>query len=385
MTMNKTALMQLIDRPPTAMVRGRGHYLWDEHNRRYLDFVQGWAVNSLGHNPSLLRDAVAAEFERVVNVGPAYHNQPAAALAERLAETSQLGRVFFLCTGAEANEGALKLARKWGQKHRNGAYELITTHDSFHGRSLAMMAASGKPGFDTLFPPAIAGFRKVPFGDAQAVAHAISDVTVAVMVEPIQGEAGVVVPPAGYLEALRTICDQRGILLIADEIQTGIARTGPFYAHQAEGVLPDIMTLGKGLGGGLPLSALLCREEVACFEPGDQGGTFAAHALLCAVGLSVIEHLLEPAESARRARNSLLLEQSLAKLARQKGLTLRGRGFLWGLVLNEPCAARVRDRAFAQGLLVNAARPNLLRLMPALDVGSDEIAEMSELLARALD
>jgi acetylornithine/N-succinyldiaminopimelate aminotransferase len=382
--MTKTALMQLIDRPPSPMVRGLGSYLWDERGKRYLDFVQGWAVNCLGHSPNVLNAALKAQLERVTNVGPAYHNQPALALAERLAETSQLERVFFLCTGAEANEGAVKLARKWGQKHRQGAYEVITTHESFHGRTLAMMSASGKPGFDTLFPPTVPGFRKVPFGDVGAVTAALSDATVAIMVEPIQGEGGVVVPPDGYLRALRELCDQRGVLLIADEIQTGVARTGPLYAHQSEGVLPDIMTLGKGLGGGLPLSALLCREQVACFEPGDQGGTFAAHALLCAVGLAVLERLLEPDEVTRRAAHAALLERSLGELAHTHGLGLRGRGFLWALVLNEPKAASVRERAFAEGLLVNAARPNVVRLMPSLEVSSAEIAQMTDLLARAL-
>jgi acetylornithine/N-succinyldiaminopimelate aminotransferase len=382
--MTNTALMQLVDRPPSAMLRGRGSYLWDERGTRYLDFVQGWAVNCLGHSPQLIKSAIEAQLERVINVGPAYHNQPALLLAEQLAKTSQLERVFFLCTGAEANEGAVKLARKWGQKHKGGAYEVITTGESFHGRTLAMMAASGKPGFDSLFPPAVPGFRKVPFGDIEAVTAALSDATVAVMVEPIQGEAGVVLPPAGYLQALRTLCDHRGLLLIADEIQTGIARTGPLYAHQADGVLPDIMTLGKGLGGGLPLSALLCRDQVACFEPGDQGGTFAAHALLCAVGLAVLEHVNEPAEVTRRAARAALLAQSLGQLAARHGLALRGRGFLWALVLPEERAKSVRERAFDNGLLLNAARPNVLRLMPSLEVSSAEIAEMAELLSRAL-
>ena len=383
--MNKSALMQLVDRPPSPMVRGSGSYLWDESGKRYLDFVQGWAVNCLGHSPAAISDALKAQLERVINVGPAYHNHSAHALAERLAEASKLARVFFACTGAEANEGAVKLARKWGQKHKEGAYEVITTHDSFHGRTLAMTCATGKPGFDTAFPPAVPGFRKVPFGDAAALEAAIGDATVAVMVEPIQGEAGVVLPPSGYLRALREICDARGVLWIADEIQTGVARTGPLFAHQAEAVRPDIMTLGKGLGGGLPLSAILCREQVACFEPGDHGGTFAAHALLCAVGLAVLDQLLEPSALLRRAQHAALLEHSLREVAQQRDLALRGRGFLWALVLSEPHAERVRDRAFAQGLLVNAARPNVLRLMPSLDVSGPEIAELSEILLRVLD
>ncbi|HTU64063.1 MAG TPA: aminotransferase class III-fold pyridoxal phosphate-dependent enzyme, partial [Polyangiales bacterium] len=245
--MTKTALMELIDRPESPMVRGHGSYLWDERGRRYLDFVQGWAVNCLGHNPEVITRAIETQLLRVTNVGPAYHNQPASELAQRLAGASGLERVFFLCTGADANEGALKLARKWGQKQRGGAHEVIVTQESFHGRTLALMSASGKPGFDTRFPPAVPGFRKVPFGDAAAVEAAIDDATVAVMVEPIQGEAGVVLPDASYLHALRTICERRGVLLILDEVQTGMARTGPLFACQAHGVTPDIMTLGKGL------------------------------------------------------------------------------------------------------------------------------------------
>ncbi len=382
--MTKTALMELIDRPASPMVRGRGSYLWDERGKRYLDFVQGWAVNCLGHNPEVIARAIETQLLRVTNVGPAYHNQPASDLAQRLAGASGLERVFFLCTGADANEGALKLARKWGQKQRGGAHEVITMRESFHGRTLALMSASGKPGFDTRFPPAVPSFRKVPFGDAAAVAAAIDDATVAVMVEPIQGEAGVVMPDANYLHALRAICDQRGVLLIFDEVQTGMARTGPLFAYQAHGITPDIMTLGKGLGGGLPLSALLCSERVACFEPGDQGGTFAAHALLCAVGLAVFDRLTDPVEVARRAAHAALLERSLTGLAERHGLNLRGRGFLWALVLAEPRAQRVRERAFSAGLLLNAARQDVLRLMPSLEVSSAEIAEMCDLLNEAL-
>lgn len=379
------SLMQFNVRPSVRMVRGRGSYLWDEHGRRYLDFVQGWAVNALGHAPELLTRALAAQLERVVHVGNSFHNAPALALAERLAAESGLERVFLASSGVEANEGAVKLARKWGQRNRQGAYEVLTTYDGFHGRTLAMTCASGKPGWADAFPPRVDGFPKVAFGDLAAMRAAISPRTVAVMVEPLQGEAGAVVPPANYLAGLRALCDEAGILLILDEVQTGMGRTGPLFAHQADGIRPDILTVGKGLGGGLPISALLARAEIECFELGDHGGTFAGHALLSAGALAVVEELASERHGRIRKASAHMLERALLALAERHGLTLRGRGHLWGLVLPEARAEQVCASAFERGLLVNAARPNVLRLMPALDVAERELEELQELLSAALD
>jgi acetylornithine/N-succinyldiaminopimelate aminotransferase len=384
MSQQSSALMQFNNKPAPRMVRGRGSYLWDEHGRRYLDFVQGWAVNALGHSPALVRDAVATQLEAVLNPGPAFHNQPSHALAERLAALSGLPRVFLAGSGAEANEAAVKLARKWGQRHKRGAFEVITTLDGFHGRTIAMSNATGKPGFADACAPLIAGFPKVPYGDLEAVARSLGERSVAVMVEPIQGEAGAVMPPPGYLRGLRALCDRAGILLIVDEVQTGMARTGPLFAHQREDVRPDAMTLGKSLGGGLPVSALLAREEVACFELGDHGGTFSAHALLSAGALAVVDHLASPEHLVVRTASAHALEAALAELAVRHGATLRGSGHLWGLVLPSRRAEQVRDRCFELGLLVNAARPDVLRFMPALDVGAEEIAAMHDLLGAAL-
>ncbi|HEX6242110.1 MAG TPA: aminotransferase class III-fold pyridoxal phosphate-dependent enzyme [Polyangiales bacterium] len=378
------ALMQFSERPPPTMVRGEGIYLWDEQDRRYLDLVQGWAVNCLGHSPRVIADALAAQATRVLNVGPAYHNQPAHWLATRLSALSGLSRVCFACSGAEANEVALKLARKWGQLHRSGAFEVLTTRDSFHGRTLALTSATGKASFEGAFPPAVPGFRKVPYDDLEAMEAAISGDTVAVMVEPIQGEAGVVVPTPGYLRGLRALCDRKGILLIADEIQTGMGRTGPLFAHQSEAVRPDIMTLGKGLGAGVPVSALLCRAELDCFAPGDHGGTFAGHALLCSVGLAVVEALTEPGAALERERTAQAFEQLLHRLAAKHGLGVRGRGFLWALVLPQPRAAHVRDKAFERGLLLNAARPDVLRLMPPLNLERAQLQQIEQLLTAVL-
>lgn len=383
MSVTTDAWMSLNLRPEVRMTRGEGSLLWDHNGKRYLDFIQGWAVNCLGHNPEVVRRAVNAQLEAVINVGPACFNEPALKLTYALSKASGLDKVFLASSGVEANEAAVKLARKWGQKHRAGAYEVITTLDSFHGRTLAMTCATGKPGFEQAFPPKVEGFPKVPYGDLDALKAAIHAQTVAIMVEPIQGEAGAVVPPSGYLKALRALCDERGILLILDEIQTGMARTGPLFAYQGEGILPDILTLGKGLGGGMPLSAMLSRAEVMCFEHGDHGSTFGGHAVCSAAGLAVLETLQKPEHVALRKESSLALEAALKETARILGGTLRGSGHLWGIVLDEPRALQIRDRAFELGLLVNAARPNVLRFMPALDVGPPEIDSFQKLIVAA--
>jgi len=377
-------LMVLNERPPVRMVRGEGSHLWDHTGKRYLDFIQGWAVNCLGHSPAALRRAVTAQLDAVVNVGPAFHNEPALALAAALARRAGLDRVFLANSGAEANETAVKLARKWGQKHRGGAYEVITTRDGFHGRTLAMTSATGKAGWDEAFPPRVDGFPKVPFGDVDAVERAIGPRTVGVMVEPIQGEAGAVVPPDGYLAGLRALCDRRGLLLLCDEVQTGMARTGPLFAHQRDRIRPDIMTLGKGLGGGLPIAAVLAREEVACFALGDHGSTFGGGPLMCAGALAVLAALEEPGAADARAVSSARLEFQLRAIAAEVGASVRGRGHLWGLLLPAPTAEAVTRRAFEAGLLLNAPRPGILRLMPALTVTAAEIDAMADLLRAAL-
>jgi acetylornithine/N-succinyldiaminopimelate aminotransferase len=377
--------MSITLRPDAVMVRGEGSFLWDDAGRRYLDFVQGWAVNALGHAPAVVRDALARQSALLLTPSPAFHNAPQLALARALTERCALERVFFCNSGAEANEGAIKLARKWGRLHRGGAFRIVTMHGAFHGRTLATMAASGKPGWNEIFPPAMPGFAKVTFGDLAAMSDALDESTVAVLVEPIQGEGGVVVPPAGYLRDLRDLTRRRGVLLMLDEVQTGMARTGPLFAHQASGIEPDVMTLGKGLGGGVPLAALLAREEVSCFEPGEQGGTFNGNPLMTAVGLAVLEAICEPGFVASRAQVARTLEAGLADLARRDGCPgIRGSGFLLALRLPGAVGAAVVAACFARGLLVNAPRPELIRLMPSLAVSASEVACMLEILSDAL-
>ena len=378
-------LMHVAVRPPRVMVRGSGSYLWDHEGTRYLDFVQGWAVNALGHAPPEISAALSAQAQTLITASPAFHNGPQLSFARELTRAAGLAQVHFTNSGAEANEAALKLARKWGRLQRGGAHQIITTVGSFHGRTLALMAASGKPGWDALFPPVMPGFVKVPYADVAAVESQIGPETVAVMVEPIQGEAGVIVPPDGYLRELRGVCDERGLLLICDEVQTGMGRTGSLFAFEREGVRPDILTLGKGLGGGVPISAVLANERASCFVPGDQGGTYNGNPLMVAVARRVFELVSRPEFlEAVRARGCYL-ERRLAPLCASRGIGLRGRGLLWALVLPDDNAEAIVARCFAAGLLINAPRPNLLRLMPSLRVSESEIDEFADLLERALE
>jgi acetylornithine/N-succinyldiaminopimelate aminotransferase len=370
-------LMPIVQRPAPVMVRGAGSYLWDDRGARYLDFIQGWAVNALGHAPAEVVRALNQQAATLLTPSPALHNAPQLALATRLTRLSKLHQACFTSSGAEAIEVAIKLARKWGRLHRDGAFEIVTTHGAFHGRTLAAMAASGKPGWDALFPPVVPGFTKVEFGDLDAMRAAVTDRTAAILVEPIQGEAGVVVPPAGYLTALRKLADERGVLLMLDEIQTGIGRTGRLFAHEHEGVRPDVMTLGKGLGGGVPIAATLANERASVFEPGDQGGTFAGNPLTAATALAVLDVVCQRGFLRDVQSRGEELGSGLHALSeRHGGVEIRGRGLLWAMRLAVPVAESVRDACLARGLLVNAARPDVLRFMPSLRVSSAEIEEM---------
>jgi len=385
MSTDVSALMKITDRPPVVMVEGHGSWLRDEDGKTYLDFVQGWAVNCLGHSPAVIAETIAFQARRLINCSPAYYNAEMAQLATRLAAASGLAQVFFCNSGAEANEGAIKLARKWGARYREGAHEIITMDHGFHGRTLATMAASGKAAWESLFEPKVSGFTKVTLGDLEAVKRAITPRTVAVMLEPIQGEAGVY--PAGdeFLRGLRAVCAEARLLLILDEIQTGIGRTGRFLACEHAGIEPDILTLGKGLGGGVPLAALVAAEAVCCFEPGDQGGTFNGSPLMTAIGNAVVEAVNQPAFLADVTAKGEYLAQRLRELSASLGHgEVRGRGLLLALELRGTDAGKVSRSAMDRGLLINAPRPDSLRFMPALNVTREEIDRMLVLLEGVL-
>jgi acetylornithine/N-succinyldiaminopimelate aminotransferase len=264
------ALMEITSRPPSVFVRGEGSLLWDDTGKCYLDFIQGWAVNCLGHSPPEIAEALATQAKLLLTPSPAFYNAPSLKLAKALTDNSCFDQVFFANSGGEANEGAIKLARKYGILHRGGAYEIITFEGGFHGRTLATMSASGKKAFEPLFEPKVPGFPKARLNDLASVKRLISDKTVAVMLEPIQGEAGVWPATDQFLRELRELTRTHGLLLIFDEIQTGMGRTGKLFHYEHAGIEPDIMTLGKGIGGGVPLAALLATEHASYFEHGDQ-------------------------------------------------------------------------------------------------------------------
>jgi acetylornithine/N-succinyldiaminopimelate aminotransferase len=382
------SVMFITKRPDIVMVEGKGSWLTDQNGKRYLDFLQGWAVNCLGHcNPGIV-NALHQQAQKLINPSPAFYNEPMIRLSDLLTENSCFDKVFFANSGAEANEGAIKLARKWGQLHKNGAYEIITFDHSFHGRTLATMSASGKPGWDTMFAPQVSGFPKAELNDINSVKKSITDKSVAVMLEPVQGEGGVIPCDDQFMRDLRQLTKEHNLLLIVDEVQAGFGRTGKLFAYQNYGIEPDIMSLGKGIGGGVPLAALLCRDEVACFVPGDQGGTYNGNALMTAVGISVIEQLLAPGFLQSVVTKGALLQSELLKLSSEFSLQgERGKGLLRALMLGKDIGGKLVDLAREhqpEGLLINSPRPDLLRFMPALTVSHEEIMTMCAILRTLL-
>ena len=375
------ALMDITARPPAVFVRGEGSFLWDDTGKRYLDFVQGWAVNCLGHSPPEIAEALTAQAKLLLTPSPAFYNAPSLKLAKALVDYSCFDQVFFTNSGAEANEGAIKLARKYGALHRNGAYEIITFEGGFHGRTLATMSASGKKAFEPLFEPKVSGFPKAQLNDLASVKRLINDKTIGVMLEPIQGEAGVWPATDQFLRELRTLTGKHGLLLILDEIQTGIGRTGKLFHYGHADIEPDIMTLGKGIGGGVPLAALLATAAASCFGHGDQGGTFNGNPLMCAAGLAVLQQVSDPDFLKSVVDTGLYLESELQRMSVRHGLgEVRGRGLLLALDLKHPIAASIVAQAFEDGVLLNAPQPDALRFMPALNVTKAEITGMIDCL-----
>lgn len=385
-------LMYITNRPQLVCVEGQGMWLTDNNGKRYLDYLQGWAVNCLGHSPQCIQDALNAQAKKLINPSPAFYNEPSIKLATLLTDHSCFDRVFFANSGAEANEGAFKLARKWGKVNKNAAgenrYEIITFDHSFHGRTIAAMSASGKAGWDTIFAPQVPGFHKATLNDIASVERLITDKTVAVMLEPVQGEAGVIPATREFMQALRALTKQHKLLLIVDEVQTGMGRTGEMFAYQLSDIEPDIMTLGKGIGGGVPLAALLAKEEVAVFEAGEQGGTYNGNPLMTAVGVAVAETLLAPGFLQSVKDKGDYLGRELTKLSEKHGLAgERGEGLLRALKLGKDIGPQIVDKARElqpAGLLLNSPRPDLLRFMPSLNVTTEELDQMLTLLSGVL-
>jgi acetylornithine/N-succinyldiaminopimelate aminotransferase len=384
--LEKQYLMYNIKRPQMVMVKGEGCRLWDETGRGYLDFVGGWAVNALGHCHPAVVNAIQRQAATLIHTSNQYYTIPQIELARLLVENSCLDKVFLCNSGAEANEGAAKLARKYGKARKGGAYEIISTLKSFHGRTLAMVAATGKPHYQEPYKPLPAGFLNVPFNDISAIKEATGDKTVAVMLEPIQGEGGVNVPSKEYMQDVRKWCDDNGLLLILDEVQTGIGRTGTMFAYEQFGIEPDIMTVSKALGGGVPLGAFLAKQHCAVFEPGDHGSTFGGNPLACAAGIAVVNEMLNQRIPDNAARIGVYLGQKLEEL-RQKNPIItetRGMGLLRAFDLSKEVAGDVMLRCAEEGLLINMVSPTTVRLMPPLIITEEHVDEAVSIIEDVL-
>jgi len=378
--------MSTVERVPVTLVRGQGARVWDEDGRQYLDFVGGWAVNSLGHCHPVVVEAVVEQVRTLIQTSNQFYTVPQVRLAELLVQNSCLDKVFFCNSGAEANEGAVKLARRYGKLNLGGAFGVITTMGSFHGRSLAMTAASGQSKFQQPYVPLPDGFINVEYNSIEAIKGATTEQTCAVMLEPMQGEGGVNLPDDNYLAAVRAWCDLKGILLILDEIQTGLGRTGTLFAYQQSGIEPDIMTLAKGLASGMPIGAILAKDRASVFTPGEHGSTFGGNPLACAAAYATLRFIIDNdiAENANRVGRYLI--EGLESLRRkfQFITDIRGRGLLVALEFSSDIAESIVMACLDRGLLVNRVKPNALRFMPPLIIGNEEVDEALGILDKVL-
>ena len=380
--LSSECLMPSVERAPQIFVRGQGSWLWDSADRAYLDFTQGAGANSLGHSPTALVKALTAQAQALINPGSGLLNRGQLNLAERLCNSTGSDQVYLLNTGSEACEAAIKLARKWGQLHRGGASRIITASGSCHGHGFAALSASDCQ--DNRFEPRLPGFDRVPFNDLPALHAAVDAQTVAIMLEPIQAAAGVLPATEHYLKGVERLCRELGILLILDEVHTGMGRCGRLLAEQLYGVRADIVVMGKGLGGGVPVAALLARGSACCFEPGELDGTHHGNALMASAGLAVLDSVLDHGFLEHVRDSAQHLHEGLARLANRYGHgELCGHGLLWGLRLSDDSADAVVKAAMYEGLLISAPQADCLRFTPALTVSQANIDEMLLRLARA--
>ena len=369
-------------RLPVTLVKGKGAWVWDDKGKKYLDFVGGWAVNCLGHAHPVVTRALNEQAKKLIHTSNQFYTIPQLQLAELLVKNSCLNRVFFGNSGLEANEGAVKLARRYGKLKLNGAYEVITALGSFHGRSLAMTAATGQESFHLPYMPMPEGFINVKYNDIEAIKAATTAKTAAVMLELIEAEIGVNVPDADYLKKVRQWCDQKGILLILDEIQTGICRLGALFGYELYGIEPDIITLAKGLAGGVPIGALLAKEHASVFAPGDHGGTFGGNPLACAVGYATMKYIIQKDIAGNVRKVGQYLMEGLEGLKKKYSfiIEVRGRGLLIAVEFNSEIGQNILMACLENGLLVNKVKPNAIRLMPPLIIGNKEVDEAISIL-----
>jgi len=378
--------MQAVKRVPVTLVRGKGARVWDAEGKEYLDFVGGWAVNTLGHCHPVVVEALVGQAKTLIQTSNQFYTIPQVQLAELLVDNSCLDRVFFCNSGAEANEGAMKLARRYGKLHLDGAYEIITTHGSFHGRTLATVAATGQDKFQQPYIPLPDGFINVDYDSIGAIKAATTSRTCAVMVEPIQGEGGVNVPGDGYLKEVRAWCDEKGMLLILDEIQTGLGRIGSLFGYEQYGVEPDIMTLAKGLGGGVPIGAFLAKERASVFAPGEHGSTYGGNPLVCAAGLATLKFVIDNDIPAKVKSMGQYFVAGLEKLKAKFGfiVEIRGRGLLLAVGFDGDIVEEVVLDCLKEGLLINQVKTNVLRFMPPLIITEKNVDEALGILETVL-
>ena len=368
-------IMSTYKRFPVVLTRGLGVHVWDSDGRCYLDLVAGIAVCALGHAHPAVVSAIKQQVENLSHVSNLYYIAPQIMLARLLVENTPFDKVFFCNSGAEANEAAIKLARKYMSEQMPGHYELITLHNSFHGRTLTTVTATAQERFHVGFAPLPEGFRYVPYNNLQALEEAITEKTCGVMVEPIQGESGVVLPAPGYLQGIRSICDEKGLLMIADEVQTGIGRTGTLFACEQEKVVPDIITSAKALGNGFPIGACLAKEKIAsAFGPGTHGSTFGGNPLACAAALATLETILNAnvLENCRKVGEYFLSRLSELKEKHSQIREVRGRGLMLAVELSIPGAGIVSD-CMGKGLLINCTNENVLRFVPPLIITKQDV------------
>jgi acetylornithine/N-succinyldiaminopimelate aminotransferase len=373
-------------RLPVVLVRGEGSYVWDDNGKRYLDFFMGIAANSLGHCHPVVVKAIEEQARTLIHVSNVFYSVPQLQAAELLIENSCFDRVYFQNSGTESTEAAIKLARKWGKEKKSGAFEIITADDSFHGRTLAAVTATGTARYSEPFGPLPPGFLHVPFNDIEALQQATTPQTCAIMLEPVQGEGGINVPNASFLPAVRAWCDSQNILLIADEVQTGMCRTGPLFAHQGMDFEPDVMTLAKGLGSGVPVGAILAKEHCAVFTPGDHGSTVSGNPLATAAAYAITNYMLKNDLASQVEKSSSYLVSRLESMRDTLPVVtgVRGKGLLLAVALERDIAERVVLESLEEGLIVNNVRPNAIRLAPALTITQAESDEAVSKLSKAI-
>jgi predicted acetylornithine/succinylornithine family transaminase len=379
--------MHAANRYPMVIEKGLGTKLWDINGNVYLDFTSGWAVNNIGHSNEVVANAIEEQSRKLLQTSNVFYTIPQLKLAEILVENSVLDKIFICNSGAEANEGAIKLARKWGKLNKNGAHKILTAFNSFHGRTISTLAATGQPKYHETFMPVTEGFDYFEINDIDSLSEKIDDDIVAIMIEVVQGEGGVNICSEEFIKYIRKICDEQNIIMIIDEVQTGIGRLGTLYGYENFDVEPDVITLAKGLGAGVPIGALLAKDEFSVFVPGDHGSTFGGNALTSAAAYASTKFILENDIPGNTIKLGSYFMNKLNELKSKFEIIseVRGMGLLIAIEFSTDIAADLINECNPNGLLVNAVKPNAIRFMPPLTVSEDEIDEAIRILEKSLD